>query len=73
MLALLILSFLVIILAEVPVLVAGGQWRELRAFGVLLLLGLGLSLAVSLRWPVPSPNRLFRYLFEPLSLWLGIK
>ncbi|HLO03538.1 MAG TPA: hypothetical protein VK191_10540 [Symbiobacteriaceae bacterium] len=73
MLVLLILSFLVITCAEVPVLVAAGQWRELRAFGVLLALGFALSLAVTLRWPVPHPNYLLRLIFEPVADWLGIK
>lgn len=68
-----ILGFLLIILAEVPVLVAGGEWRTLRAFGLLLLMGFSLSLMMVERWPVPNPNQLLRAIFEPVSDLLGIK
>lgn len=70
---LILLGFGLILLAEVPVMVAAGQWRELRAFGVLLLLGLGLSVGLAQRWLEPRLNDPIRLLFEPIAILLKIK
>jgi hypothetical protein len=73
MLFLLVAGFVLILLAEVPILVAAGMWRELRAFGVLLTMGFFLSLAVALKWPIPNPNAIVRTIFDPVATFIGIR
>ena len=54
MVVLLLVAFGVIILFEVPGLIHKAYWRELIAFSVLLGLGFGLSLLLTLEVELPS-------------------
>jgi hypothetical protein len=73
MLFTLVVGFVLILLAEVPVLVSAGMWRELRAFGVMLTMGFFFCLAVALKWPVPNPNAILRTIFDPVATFIGIQ
>ncbi|WP_418790725.1 hypothetical protein [Phosphitispora sp. TUW77] len=53
----LIIVFLGIIALEVPTLVKNSQWRELAAFGILMLGAMAVTFAYVLGLPVPNPTK----------------
>ncbi|SHI86626.1 hypothetical protein [Desulfofundulus thermosubterraneus] len=67
MIFLLIVSFIGIILLEVPGLVKKKMWRELVAFSVYLAIGMALSIPQVLGIKVPNPSKAIEALFKPLA------
>ncbi|TBL81146.1 hypothetical protein [Paenibacillus thalictri] len=59
-----------IVAIEVPSLLKNGQIKELWAFSVLLLLGIGLSVAVALHVDIPNPLNAYIAVFKPVSDFL---
>ncbi|ULL14853.1 hypothetical protein DVH26_10590 [Paenibacillus sp. H1-7] len=57
----------VFIVIEIPSLVRKQWRRELVTFFVLLFLGAGLSIALSLRVQIPNPLDWIRVVFGPIS------
>lgn len=57
----------VILIIEAPSLIRKKRWRELSAFFVLLFLGTGLSIALSLRVQIPNPLEWIRVVYGPIS------
>ncbi|HHW44661.1 MAG TPA: hypothetical protein GXX25_12830 [Desulfotomaculum sp.] len=64
---LLILVFAAIIAFQVPPLVKKKMWRELTAFGVLLLIGMFYSFGLALQLPLPNPARAVESVFAPVT------
>ncbi|MBU7318792.1 MULTISPECIES: hypothetical protein [Paenibacillus] len=56
-----------IVWLEVPSLVRTKRKKELWVFSLLLALGLGLSIAKSLRLNIPNPLDWIAYLYKPVS------
>jgi len=63
----LLLLFAVIILLEVPGLVKKKMWRELAAFSLYVVIGMGISIPLLLGIKLPNPNKTVEALFKPLS------
>lgn len=55
---------------QVPPLLKKKMWRELAAFGVLMLLAMLYSYGVTLELPVPNPARAVELVFTPVTKWL---
>lgn len=64
MVFLLIIFFIVIILFEAPNLVKKKMWRELMAFSVYLLIGMALSIPLSLGVKLANPTKAIEALFR---------
>lgn len=62
--------FLAIIALEAPGLIKKKMWRELAAFGVLLLIGMAYSYGQALDLPVPSPTAGIEAVFKPVSRFI---
>ena len=62
--------FSVIIWLEVPDLVQKKLWRELIAFSVLVLIGMLLTIPMTLGINIPSPNDALAVLFKPFAAWM---
>jgi len=52
-------------LYEVPKLYRQQMWREIAAFGIFLLVGMALSVALTLGLHVPNPTQLIEAVFAP--------
>ncbi len=70
MILLLILTFLIIILIEVPHLIRDKMWKELGAFSVTLAIGIALAVPQTLGKTVPNPIKLVEIIFKPAAEWL---
>ncbi len=70
MIVLLSLVFVAIIALEVPPLVRQKMWRELAAFGLLLVVGMIYSFGQALDLPLPNPTDGIMAIFEPISRYL---
>ncbi|MBC7324429.1 MAG: hypothetical protein H5T99_03835 [Moorella sp. (in: Bacteria)] len=70
MLVLVFLAFLVIAWLDGPDLWRKKYWRELAVTGIVWSLGLALSLALLLNWPVPNPAELLARVFGPVTMWM---
>lgn len=66
-LILLIIVFGLIIAAQAPPLIKKKMWKELAAFGVLLLIGMFYSFGLALNLPVPNPAKAVEAVFAPLT------
>ena len=64
---LLIIIFLGIIALETPSMLKKRQWRELAAFGVLMLGGMALTFAQALGLPLPNPTTGIEMIFSPVA------
>lgn len=62
-----IAAAVVIIFIDVPALLNQKRKKELRMFGVLLLCGVGLSIAEALDWYMPNPLDWIAVMYKPLS------
>lgn len=60
----------VISLYEVPRLLQPETRGELMAFAGFLIIGMALSIALTLHWPVPNPTNIIMILFNPLTSWV---
>jgi hypothetical protein len=60
----------VIALVEVPSLLKKGLKKELWVFGILLLLGTGLSIAQGLQMNIPNPLDGIAAVYKPMSDFL---
>lgn len=66
--AALILIFAGIIVAlELPRMVKEKEHKEIRAFSVLLLIGIGISLVQAFVSGIPTPLNFLSYIFKPFS------
>ncbi len=63
----LMMVFMGIIALEAPVMVKNRQWRELAAFGVLMLGAMALTFAQALGLPLPNPTMGIEMIFGPVS------
>jgi len=63
----LILSFIVIAMIDIPKLIKSKKWGELTASSVLLSIGFILSLLMTLGVKVPNPNKGIEFLIKMLS------
>ncbi len=70
MLIILSLLFIAIIALEAPRLARQKMWRELAAFGVLLIIGMIYSYGQVLGLPLPNPTDWIMAIFKPVSLYL---
>lgn len=70
MLFLLSLVFIAIIAYEAPGLIKQKMWRELAAFGVLLIIGMVYSYGQVLNLPLPNPTKGIEAVFKPVSQYL---
>lgn len=61
---------MVIALIEVPDLLEKKLKKELCFFLILLLLGMGLSVAVAMRVDLPNPLDWIFFIYKPLSDWI---
>ncbi|MCL6610798.1 MAG: hypothetical protein K6T66_04565 [Peptococcaceae bacterium] len=66
----LIIIFIAIIAIEAPGLIRKKMWRELAAFGVLLIIGMIYSFGQVLDLPLPNPTEGIMAVFEPVSRYL---
>ncbi|MGX2959674.1 hypothetical protein JNUCC23_10480 [Peribacillus sp. JNUCC 23] len=57
----------VILLIEVPPLLEKKYKKELLVFSILLVIGVGLSIAQGLGKTIPNPMDLLTYMFKPLN------
>lgn len=57
----------VIVIIEVPSLLKKKLKKELWVFSILLIFGLGLSIAQSLNMDLPNPIDLIAFLYKPFS------
>lgn len=64
------LIFIAIIAFEVPDLIKKKMWRELAAFGVLMLIGMFYSYGQILDLPLPNPTEGIMAIFKPVSQYL---
>ncbi|MBU7005945.1 hypothetical protein [Phosphitispora fastidiosa] len=64
---LLIIVFTGIIALETPAMLKKRQWRELAAFGVLMLGGMALTFAQALGLPLPNPTTGIEVIFSPVA------
>ncbi len=62
--------FIAIIAYEAPALVRKKMWRELAAFGVLMIIGMIYSYGQVLDLPLPNPTEGIMYIFKPVSRYL---
>lgn len=67
MVFLLILTFVGIILFEVPGLIKKKMWRELAAFSFYLSIGMALSIPQALGIILPNPSKVIEVLIKPIS------
>ncbi len=56
-----------ILLIEVPPLLEKKYKKELLVFSILLVIGVGLSIAQGLGKTIPNPMDLLTYMFKPLN------
>ncbi len=63
----LIIVFIGIIALETPVMLKNRQWRELAAFGVLMLGAMVLTFAQVLGLPLPNPTSGIEMIFSPVA------
>ncbi|WP_141430992.1 hypothetical protein [Bacillus sp. 03113] len=61
---------IVIVLIEVPTLLKKGFKKELWVFSILLLFGIGLSIAEALDAKIPNPLDWIAFVFKPFSDFL---
>ena len=66
MIILLIMTFVIIALLEIPELVKKEYWRELVAFSILLVLSFVLSLLLVIGVELPSPSKGIEYIVKDL-------
>lgn len=64
------LIFIAIIAFEAPGLIKKKMWRELAAFGVLMLIGMFYSYGQILDLPLPNPTKGIMAIFKPVSQYL---
>lgn len=64
------LIFIAIIAFEAPDLIKKKMWRELTAFGVLMLIGMFYSYGQILDLPLPNPTDGIMAIFKPVSQYL---
>ncbi|MCL5290417.1 MAG: hypothetical protein M1489_05235 [Firmicutes bacterium] len=64
------LIFIAIIAFEAPDLIKKKMWRELTAFGVLMLIGMFYSYGQILDLPLPNPTKGIMAIFKPVSQYL---
>ncbi|MDO3681557.1 hypothetical protein [Paenibacillus ehimensis] len=57
----------VIVWMEVPYLLKNKRKKDLWVFSILLTLGLGLSIAKSMRLEIPNPLEWIAYFYKPVS------
>ncbi|MFJ7976797.1 hypothetical protein ACIQZI_14050 [Peribacillus sp. NPDC096379] len=57
----------VILLIEVPPLLEKKYKKELLVFSILLVIGVGLSIAQGVGKTIPNPMDLLTYMFKPLN------
>ena len=50
---------------DVPILVAGKQWRGLVVYVALLVLGVGSGSALALGLNLPNPTKLIEFVYHP--------
>lgn len=67
MILLLLLFFLGIIAMEAPRLIREQKWRDLAAFGGVLLLAMVMTFAAVLDLPLPNPTRVIEAIFKPAA------
>lgn len=70
MVCLLSLIFMGIITLEAPGLIKKKMWRELAAFGIVLVIGMIYSFGLALDLPLPNPTVGVEAVFKPLSEYL---
>lgn len=61
------LVFLGLIAVEAPGLIMKRQWRELGAFGGLMVIAMFLSFAEVLQLPIPNPTKGLEMIFNPVA------
>ncbi|WPC44371.1 hypothetical protein [Clostridium sp. JS66] len=66
MVFLLMIIFISIILYEVPHMVKGGYWHELKVFFVFLIVAFIISLFYILEIPIPNPVKGMEYVVKDL-------
>lgn len=65
-----LIAAVIIMIIEVPSLLKKRQKKELWVFGILLLLGTGLSIAESLQVDIPNPLDGIAIVYKPFSDFL---
>ncbi len=70
MVILIVLVIAVIIAIEAPGLFRRKMWRELAAFGVLMIIGAVFSLGWALKLPIPNPTRGIEAIFGPVTRYI---
>nr|WP_226666981.1 hypothetical protein [Metabacillus litoralis] len=58
---------LIIVMAEVPSLIRKQEKKQLWVFGILLILGVGLSIANALNVHIPNPLEALIFFYQPIS------
>ncbi|MBM7602414.1 sensor histidine kinase regulating citrate/malate metabolism [Metabacillus crassostreae] len=58
---------LVIVMAEVPSLIRKQEKKQLWVFAILLILGVGLSIAKTLNVHIPNPIDALIFFYQPIS------
>ena len=61
------LAYVLIVILEVPRLVAQKKWRDLVAFSVLLIPAVIYSYGITLDLNLPNPTDLIIHIFKPLA------
>lgn len=64
---LLIILFIAIVLFEVPKLVKQRMWGELIAFSIFMIIGMFLSISISLDMRIINPAKGMEAVFSPIS------
>lgn len=67
MIVMVALVFILIIVLEVPGMIKKRWWKELAAYGFLMLLAMALTFAYLLELPVPNPTPVVEKLIRPFS------
>lgn len=52
---------------EIPLLLKAKMKKELWVFSILLLIGTGICIAISLDWAIPNPLDIIYVVFKPMS------
>lgn len=55
---------------EIPALIRKGWFKELWIFTILLLLGAGFTVALTLDVKLPDPFLTLRWIFKPIADWI---
>nr|WP_226530688.1 hypothetical protein [Metabacillus niabensis] len=62
-----ILVGVLIIMAEVPILIRNKEIKQLGVFFILLMLGVGLSIAKTFNVNIPNPLEALIFFYKPIS------